>query len=116
MNNCGTFCRWQKDFIKMVVLETVCQSASVLLIHRKRSPFPAGEGFTEPTRSLCFKVFDQNFFQKVLRGCVGQSPTDTAFLFWSFFLWPFASKKKAAKCTRLIRENEMMNDIRTSFA
>ena len=35
----------------------------------------------------------------------GGTPTDTAFLFWSFFLWPSASKKKAAKWNGLAREN-----------
>ena len=108
----GTFCHGggKKDFNKMVVLETVCLSSGDLLIHRKRSPFPAGEGFMSRSAHFVLKFLIQTFFKKRTGGVWGGAPTDTAFLFWSFFLAPAVSKKKAAKCDGCFRGNEMRNE------
>ena len=72
-----------------------------------------------PTRTRCFSLcpmrrrakvvkFLRRFFQKADGGVWGRAPTDTAFLFWRFFLAPAVSKKKAAACDGLFRENGLL--------
>ena len=48
----------------MVVRETVCLLFGDLLIHRKRSPFPAGEGFMRRIAHFVLKFLIQTFFKK----------------------------------------------------
>ena len=97
----------KKDFIKMVVRETVCLSSGDLLIHRKRSPFPAGEGFMSRPAHFVSK-FLRRFFQKA-DGDWGGAPSVGIF-FWSFSFVPSWFKRKAAKWDGRFQENEMRNE------
>ena len=85
-----------------------CFSVSDLLIHRKRSPFPAGEGFMSRSAHFVLK-FLRRFFQKADR-VWGGAPRIGIFFLELFLLCLLGSKEKAADCDGRFRENGMRNE------
>ena len=74
------------------IRETVRLLFGDLLIHRKRSPFPAGEGLLAELLTL-FQSFCSAFFKKRTE-CEAEPHGHGLSFFGAFFLWPIASKKK----------------------
>jgi hypothetical protein len=91
----GTFCHGggKKDFIKMVVRETVCLLFGDLLIHHCVVPLPRWGRLHAPIRTLCSKVFAP-LFSKSGRG-LGRRPKCRHFLFGAFSFVPSWFKRKS---------------------